>query len=238
MTTQPARDNGVAAVDRAVSILRAMSIKAAPLSLADIARATGLYKSTVLRLIASLERASLVSRRGDGNYVLGSYAYQLGRAYEATHQLLEVLRPILVGLIEQGTESASFHVYDSSETRLCILRIDSHHSTLDSIRAGDLLPLDRGAAGKLLSAFCGTRLVPSADNVTALSIGERDPHCAAVAAAVFGPGNDIAGVISLSGPRERFTERSIHTMTAQCRAAAAKATTLLGGRWPEPALRP
>src|SRR5690606_19958433 len=118
MDNNQSSDNGVAAVDRAVSILRAMSAEAAPMSLADLARATGLYKSTALRLIASLERASLVSRRADGNYVLGTYAYQLGRAYEATHHLVEILRPILAELVEQGSESASFHVYDSSTTRL------------------------------------------------------------------------------------------------------------------------
>lgn len=225
-------DNGVAAVDRAVSILRAMSAESAPISLADLSRATGLYKSTVLRLIASLERASLVSRRPDGHYVLGTFAYQLGRAYEATHHLVEILRPILADLVAQGTESASFHVYDTSTMRLCILRIDSHHSTLDSIRAGDQLPLDKGAAGKLLLAFHGSGLIPTADNVVALSLGERDPHCAAVAVAVFDSSNQIVGAISLSGPRERFTPESIQSMTNLCCKAARQATQVLGGKWP------
>ncbi len=203
------------------------------MALADLARDTGLYKSTLLRLIASLEKASLVERRADGNYVLGPYAYQLGRAYEATHHLSEVMRPILAELVEQGTESASFHVYDSSSTRLCLLRIDSHHSTLDRIDTGDLLPLNRGAAGKLIMAFRNTGLAPKLTNVTALSLGERDANCAAVAAAVFGPGNEIAGAISLSGPRERFTTKSINKMTKQSIAAATKATELLGGNWPK-----
>src|SRR5690606_25169664 len=149
MDANQSSENGVAAVDRAIAILQAMSREASPMALADLARNTGLYKSTVLRLIASLEKASFVARRADGSYVLGPYAYQLGRAYEATHHLVEVLRPILADLVAQGTESASFHVYDSRSTRLCLLRIDSHHSTLDRIDAGGLLPLDRGAAGKL-----------------------------------------------------------------------------------------
>lgn len=234
MEKQQATETGVAAVDRAVSILKAMSAQAGPMTLADLSRSTGLYKSTALRLIASLEKASLVSRRADGTYVLGSYAFQLGRAYEATHQLAAVLRPILADLVAKGTESASFHVYDSPKTRLCILRIDSSHSTLDSIRAGDVLPLDRGAAGRLICAFHATGLVPSASNVVAVSIGERDPYCAAVAAAVFGPNNEILGAISVSGPKERFTPESIAFMIEQCRKAAATGTRLLGGRWPGP----
>lgn len=233
MDVNQASENGVAAVDRAVAILQAMSSEAAPMALADLARATGLYKSTVLRLLASLEKASLIAKRVDGSYVLGPYAYQLGRAYEATHHLVEVLRPILAELVEQGTESASFHVYDSSQTRLCLLRINSHHSTLDRIDVGDLLPLNRGAAGKLITAFRGTGLLPSLSNVSAVSLGERDPSCAAVAVAVFGPGNEIVGAISLSGPRERFTDKAIAKMTKQCLAAAATATELLGGQWPK-----
>ena len=233
MDANQSSENGVAAVDRAIAILQAMSREASPMALADLARNTGLYKSTVLRLIASLEKASFVARRTDGSYVLGPYAYQLGRAYEATHHLVEVLRPILADLVAQGTESASFHVYDSNSTRLCLLRIDSHHSTLDRIDAGDLLPLDRGAAGKLITAFRNTNLVPKLANVTALSLGERDANCAAVAAAVFGPNEQIVGAISLSGPRERFTKKAIGKMKEQSVHAAAKATELLGGQWPK-----
>ncbi|MHC8945141.1 IclR family transcriptional regulator [Advenella incenata] len=232
MDANQSSENGVAAVDRAIAILQAMSTQATPMALADLARSTGLYKSTLLRLIASLEKASLVARRADGSYVLGPYAYQLGRAYEATHHLVEVLRPILAELVVQDTESASFHVYDSSSTRLCLLRIDSHHSTLDRIDVGDLLPLDRGAAGKLITRFRSTGLAPKLSNVTAVSLGERDSNCAAVAVAVFGPGNQIVGAISLSGPKERFTNKAISKMTKQALVAAAQATQLLGGHWP------
>lgn len=232
MDTPQSSESGVAAVDRAVTILRAMSAQSSPISLADLARATGLYKSTALRLIASLEKASLVARRSDGTYVLGSYAFQLGRAYESTHQLVEVMRPILMGMVASGSESASFHVYDSPRTRLCILRIDSNHSTLDSIHTGDLLPLDRGAAGRLISAFHNTDLVPNHENIVAISLGERDPHCAAVAAAVFGVGDYMVGAISVSGPRERFTDESIPKMIEQCRVAAKESTQQLGGHWP------
>ena len=112
------------------------------------------------------------------------------------------------------------------------MRINSHHSTLDRIDVGDLLPLDRGAAGKLISAFRGTGTAPSTDTVLATSIGERDPNCAAVAAAVFGADNEFLGAISLSGPTERFTEDAIDRQSELITHAARRATELLGGRWP------
>src|SRR5690606_10619272 len=110
-----------------------------PISLADLSRATGFYKSTLLRLIGSLEKAALVVRRLDGRYSLGPYAHVLGRAYEATYHITEIILPLLQDLVDQGTESASFHVYNDAGTRACVLRVDSHHSTLDRVRAGDLL---------------------------------------------------------------------------------------------------
>lgn len=232
MENNQALEGGVAAVDRAVAILRAMSSLSAPTTLADLARSTGLYKSTLLRLIESLEKASLIAKRADGAYVLAPFAYQLGRAYEATHHLSDVLKPILADLVESGTESSSFHVYDSKQSRLCLLRLNSLHSTLDRIDAGDLLPLSHGAAGKLIQTFHRTGLTPTLSTVSAVSLGERDPSCAAVAVAVFGPGDEFMGAISMSGPKERFTPKTIAKMSKLGMAAAAKATEVLGGHWP------
>lgn len=230
--TQESDAGGVAAVDRAAAILRAIAQQPTSISLADLARATGYYKSTLLRLLTSLERAALVVRRSNGSYALGPYANELGRAYEATYHIESVLKPLLTTLVDQGTESASFHVQHDSENRICVLRIDSHHSTLDRIATGDLLPLDRGAAGKLISAFRDPQYPPTKDNVSAVSIGERDPDCAAVAAAVFGQGNDFAGAISLSGPKKRFTKETIASQSKMLIEAAQRATKMLGGRWP------
>lgn len=230
--TQDTDSGGVAAVDRAVNILRAIAGQSSPISLADLARATGYYKSTLLRLLTSLERAALVVRRSNGCYTLGSLTHKLGRSYEAIYRVDAVLKPLLNELIEQGCESASFHVYHDNAHRICLLRINSHHSTLDRIDVGDLLPLDRGAAGKLISAFKGTDAAPSADTVLATSIGERDPECAAVAAAVFGADNEFLGAISLSGPKERFTDESIARQSQLVADAARRATETLGGRWP------
>jgi len=41
--------------------------------------------------------------------------------------------------------------------RLCLYRVDSPQPIRDHIRAGDLLPLDRGAGGRVLMAFAGAR---------------------------------------------------------------------------------
>ncbi|MCY1539873.1 beta-ketoadipate pathway transcriptional regulator, PcaR/PcaU/PobR family [compost metagenome] len=185
-----------------------------------------------MRLIASLEKAALVVRRADGRYALGPYAHQLGRAYEATYRLTETILPLLQGLVDKGTESASFHVYHDGQSRVCVLRVDSHHSTLDRIRVGDLLPLDKGAAGRLITAYLIDGQAPAQAGLVLTSMGERDPNCAAVASPVFGPDDDICGAISLSGPKERFSPAAVKKMSKLAQEAAASATQALGGRWP------
>ena len=232
MNQSDPQTDGVAAVDRAMLIVRNIASAHHPMTLADLSRATGLYKSTLLRIIASLERASLVVKRRDGRYTLGHFANELGRAHELAYRILEVVQPLLDAMVENGSESASFHVFHDEHHRQCLLRVDSHHSTLDRIRVGDLLPLERGAAGKLIVAYHGTGLEPSAEHLLAVSMGERDPNCAAVSSPVFSAGDEFCGAISLSGPRERFSESSIPWLSGMVQDAARKATTMLGGRWP------
>ncbi|MFT3734447.1 MAG: helix-turn-helix domain-containing protein [Rhodocyclaceae bacterium] len=74
-----AQTTGVAAVDRAFLILSAFQEGDVSLTLAILARRTGLYKSTILRLMQSLIRAGFVLRLPDGNYAVGTAATRLSR---------------------------------------------------------------------------------------------------------------------------------------------------------------
>lgn len=224
---------GVAAVERALLILSALASAAEPSSLAQLARATGLYKSTMLRIIASLEATGYVMRLRDGRYGIGGSAYRLGLAYERQNTLRDQVLPVLHDLVENGTESASFHVMHGANTRLCLLRVNSRHATLDRVDAGNILPLDRGAAGRVLLAYSGrsgTRHEALRRAGYALSKGERDPECAALAAPVFGATGDIVGAVSLSGPGERFTPSAVARMRKLLMRSATVLTRSLGGK--------
>ena len=59
----------VEAVERALSIVSAFSDGDQALSLAEIARRTGLYKSTILRLAGSLKCFGYLSQQADGDEV-------------------------------------------------------------------------------------------------------------------------------------------------------------------------
>jgi DNA-binding IclR family transcriptional regulator len=222
---------GVAAVDRALAILASLEAQDAPCTLADLARLTGLYKSTILRLLASLLRAGYVVQRLDGRYAIGPASVRLNLAYERQTPLRQHVLPVLQELVRQGTESASFHVRHDAETRLCLLRVNSSHPTLDRVEAGNILPLQQGAAGRILLAF-GDESAPQHESLRkdgcALSTGERDPSCAGLAVPVFGPAGRLAGALSLSGPKERFTPETIARMRSLLLKAAAALSHSLG----------
>jgi DNA-binding IclR family transcriptional regulator len=234
--------DGVAAVDRAMAIATALAQSSTPLTLAELARHTGMYKSTLLRLLASLQRAGLVAHRSDKRYALGPLAFLFGRSFELTYGLREAVYPVLEWLVQHGTESPSFHVRHGKDARLCLFRIDSAHSTLDRVRSGDVLPLDRGAPGRVLAAHA-PGISSGIDAMTLppllmASFGERDPLCGSIAAAVFGPSGVLMGAMSVSGPLERFSEAAVQRMSNLLLSAAETATRALGGPWPHGRIEP
>ena len=226
--------NGVAAVDRAFAIISAVTDAAEPVSLARIAADTGLYKSTALRLLGSIQAAGYVSRLADGRYVFGPAIGRLSSAYERSNPLRQHVVPMLQALVRQGSESASFHIASGMQ-RLCLYRANSAHATLDRISAGDLLPLERGAAGRVLLAFTGSAEAGASKvraQCFAQSSGEREPGCSGMAAPVLRNGGDLAGALSLSGPSERFTAEMVATWRPRLIAAARELSYALGGEFP------
>jgi DNA-binding IclR family transcriptional regulator len=226
---------GVAAVERALSIVAALETADQPMTLAELAVRTGFYKSTILRLLGSLIPTGYVTRLPDGSYDLGPTAFRLGVAFTRKNALGHHVVPALQELVDRGTESASFHVRQDADNRVCLFRVNSRHATLDRVEAGHSYALLRGAAGHIILAYAGST-GPRYDTIRTdgfnVSLGERDPSCAAVAAPVFGPRGMLVGVISLSGPRERFGEAEIAEMKRVLGPVAEKLTINLGGEWP------
>ena len=102
-----AAPGGAAAVDRALSLLAAYAAGDASLGLAELAERTRLYKSTVLRLLASLMHARLIQQTSDGRYALGTEVARLHSIYAASFSLDQVVMPVLRDLVAQTGESAA-----------------------------------------------------------------------------------------------------------------------------------
>ncbi|MES1264429.1 MAG: helix-turn-helix domain-containing protein, partial [Variovorax sp.] len=89
-----AAPGGAAAVDRALSLLSSFQPGDDALTLAQFAERTQLYKSTVLRLLASLEHARLILKQDDGRYALGMEIARLHSLYGASLSLDRIVPPV------------------------------------------------------------------------------------------------------------------------------------------------
>ncbi|WP_027584878.1 IclR family transcriptional regulator [Bradyrhizobium sp. Ai1a-2] len=196
----------VDAVSRALAILKAFRAERAAMTLTQIAEATDLYKSTVLRLASTLEADGFLVRGADRLFRPGPELWHLGSLYQRGLDLGAVIRPSLRRLVEATAETASFYVADGDE-RICLYRVNSPRSVRHHLEEGQRLPIDRGAAGRILTAY---REPVSAegkkirDRGYYVSIGERDLEVAAAAVPLMDVYGKLRGVLSVSAIWTRF----------------------------------
>lgn len=228
---EPSDAGGVAAVNRALSILAAFEHSIDGMTLTDLMNATGLYHSTILRLCESLERFRYLKRLPDGRYMLGPMPFYLGTIYQASFHLRDYALPILRELSKQTKETSAIYIREGNE-RICLHRVELPRRVRMNVQEGDRVELDKGAAGKVLLAFAGEDGAVY-DEVRQLgysvSLAERDSESAGVAAPVFGVGNRIVAALSLGVPLFRFDEATFEVCLPLVRDAARRLSQDLGG---------
>lgn len=215
---------GVDAVERALSLLGCFDGQATRLSLADLSKATGLYKSTILRLLVSLERFGYIQRRDDGRYQLGLSAWRLGAAYRDGFEFGGMIRDELQRLVDVTGETASFYVRDG-DRRICLYRCEPARAIRHSVTEGAYLPLDLGASGKVLRAFApdaGDAFPEVRAAGYAISWGERNAEVAAVAVPLTDTNGALTGAITVSGLITRFDDATVADILRELQAGVAR----------------
>lgn len=220
----------VEAVERALAILDAFNAAQPKRMLAELAAATGLYKSTILRIAGSLERFGYLLRQADGAWRLGPALGRLGTVYRIGFDLAEVVRPELGRLVEATRETASFYVREG-DSRVCLYRQNSPQAARHHLDEGAQLPLIAGASARILTAFTQPE-DPAGAAVRAqghtVSLGERDPLVAAVSVPVFDGTGGFRGALAVSGLIARFDAPARERALALLRDAAARLAQALG----------
>jgi DNA-binding IclR family transcriptional regulator len=205
-----ATDVGV--LDKAAAILAAVEQR--PLALAGLVEQTGFHRATAHRLATALEAHGLLRRDRFGRFVPGSWLVSLGRAATAGLPLRDVARPVLERLVAETGESAQLYVRQG-DSRLCVESVESSNGLRTIVTVGQLLPLDRGSAGKVFGDDPSVRRKGWSE-----SVGEREAGVASVSAPIFGPDGDVIAAVSVSGPIERTTRAPGKKYAAAVCAAA------------------
>lgn len=229
MADERAAPGGAAAIDKAVAILGSFQTNDKALSVTELAERTRLYKSTVLRALASLAHGRLVQKTPDGLWRLGPEIARLASIYSASFSLENILLPEMRLLMEKTFESVAFHIRQGDQ-RVVLFRVDSPHVLRDHAKPGDVLPLESGAGGRVLMAYTGGGNEAIHEQIRrdgyVVLTGDRVTGVVGVSAPVWRDGDKLVGALTLTAPEQRFQVDFVDAL----RESARKLTQELGGR--------
>lgn len=229
---RPANSSGVAVLDRAFAILGAFGPSDERLTLTELSRRSGLYKSTVLRLLGALEHGGFIRKLDDGQYSIGPQPLRLAAIYQKSFRVGPVIDRLLGQLSRDVGETSSFYVREGNK-RVVLHRVEPARPVRVSISVGDEFPIEQGASGKILLAFgemADARWSSVREQMWAASYGERDQETAAASVPVLGASGILVGAMTLSGPIARLgTQTTMYAAVGALLVAAKTATLSLGG---------
>lgn len=249
--------NNSASLRRALSLLRALHRPTAAgvgLSLAELADALQMNKSTLLRLLRPLRDFDLVTQTPDGRYRIGVGAVALGDSYLAGLDLRTAARPTLERLVEKTGETVHLLVHSRGEV-VYVDKVEGPSTVRMASRVGDRMPCYCTASGKVFLAFLvpspvedviarglvartpntitsGAKLKAELKRIRELGYGvddvENEPEIRCVATPVFGHDGEVAAAISISGPDSRIVASRVPDLGQQAMAAAHEVSLALG----------
>ncbi|MBB3140587.1 helix-turn-helix domain-containing protein [Halomonas organivorans] len=132
----------VEAVERALTVLEVFDSPRDAFALAELAEATGFYKSTLLRLLGSLARFDYVQRGEDGRWRLGGSPVRLARRHAPSRHLAARVQPWLDRLAAETGETAALLASHAGEAE-CRLTALPEASLRHDLRPGSRWPVKR-----------------------------------------------------------------------------------------------
>src|SRR5579871_4062118 len=138
---------------RAIEVLREVAATPAGTSASALARAVGLPRSTVTRMLQTLADFGLVEDAREGNgWVLGYELVRLARAADPHGLLVDAARRPLETLRDATGESALFAVVVAPTRFEIVLQVDPDRRVGVTSWIGVDVPLHASSAGKILLA--------------------------------------------------------------------------------------
>ena len=246
--------NSVRSVDRAASLLLALGDWDEAVGVTELARRLGMHKSTVSRLLATLQKRGLVQQNPDsGRYRLGLAMIRLGGHAEKTLDLRSLALPQLANLAHSVKETATLGVLEGDSVVTLAWYDDSG---MGRDRTGRSLPLHATAPGKVLLSNRPEREVIRLSKIGftpytphtivrvdllleeiarvrqrgfATAFGEHEPTVNAVAMPVFDQRGSVVAALEVRAFGNRIPPSRVPALTERIRDAAAVITEQMGG---------
>lgn len=246
---------GVKVFERVADLLEVLGNGNNEMGITDLGNKLGLGKSTVHRLLTSMEKRGYVQQNQvNKKYQLGPTVMRLGLVKLRQLDARELALPWLERLRDATNETTTFSLKIDRE-RMYVLQVESRQEIRQTIELGRAYPLYLGATGKAILAFVppeeqasileqagpdlATRqrerqeleddLAEIARRGYALSRGERTPDAASVAAPIFDYNRHVVGAMSVAGPITRLTIEKQVELAARLLECSTGLSRQLGG---------
>jgi IclR family acetate operon transcriptional repressor len=241
-------------IGRALDILAVLRQHEHPLGLADIATRVGLAKSSVFRLLHTLEVSGYVERTADGAYRLSADLRVWGDGKRVT-DLVDAALPHMRTLSREFGETITLAMHFDNRIEV-VSTLDSPHLIRMANTVGRILPPHASSLGKAITAHLPDDIVERlrrsygthrfTEHTITDEVGLKQEYERVRAegfsidaeesvlegccfgAAVTGPDGVVVAAISLSLPKMRLRDTSMTSqIVSAVRDAAAKTTTSL-----------
>ncbi|WP_019812120.1 IclR family transcriptional regulator [Saccharomonospora halophila] len=239
-----------------IAVLGAFSSEEPELGVTEIAARVGLHKSTVSRILATLERENLVERdEPSRRFRLGLGVLALAGPLLADLDVRRAAYPVLADLTRRTGETAALMVWNDTES-ICVEQVASPHQVKHTTPLGTRY---NTAASSSVQVFCaaleenrvrgllerGVLHMPGVDEHTvaayvdrlaevrelgyAVNYGETSLEEAGLAAPVADHRGEQVAAVLLSAPRFRVSRDQLDLYGEVVREAATAITARLGG---------
>jgi IclR family transcriptional regulator, KDG regulon repressor len=219
-----------------------------PQSVADMAAALSIPKSTAYDLVNAMLDEGLVTPAEGTRFALGHRLQELGAGYRAQVDILREGGPIVRALRDETGETVQLSALDGPLMHV-LLKEEGFRTVRIISNTGSRVPVNWAAAGRLLVSdlddaglrrllkatvtpsptgraetdverlVAQVRAARSAGH--ALEIGETNEHAGCVAAPVLGGEAKVIAAISLAAPEQRLNSPDRATLVAAVTRAAA-----------------
>jgi DNA-binding IclR family transcriptional regulator len=143
--------SGVQSVERAFAVLRCLS--GGPAGVTDVADRVNLPKSTVSRLLSTLEDLGMVEQiEPGGSYRVGVGMTEIAAAVLPGRTLIDAVRPHLYDLAKATGEAAGLSIADGFDM-LYLDQVDSDKQVQSRDWTGERIPAHTVSSGQVLLAF-------------------------------------------------------------------------------------
>lgn len=241
----------IKSIDKMSHILSLFTFERPVLSLKEIQEETKMPKSTIFRILETLEHTDFIYKNiKTHEYSLGFQVFRLGNVYQQHLDYRKVAIPYMEQLMDETKETVELNILDGIH-RICIEKIDSPLDVRNFVKVGERKPAYLGASGKVMLAYLPSEelvqklveieeqnivnievleqeLVEIQRTGYAITQGERILGTYSIAAPILGAKGELIAGLNIAGPLQRLTEERIALLKARCIQTAEKISVRLG----------